>query len=84
MGITLSSTPVYDPVPLRLPPLRPLPCLPPLQEVFKLLCFVDDLKVSITSMHEFILVDSASLLFENASGCKLHRDPNSGKVKFLP
>ena len=35
-------------------------------------------------MNEFLLVDRASLLFENASGCELHRDPASGKVKFLP
>ena len=35
-------------------------------------------------MNEFLLVDRASLLFENASGCELHRDPTSGKVKFLP
>ena len=34
-------------------------------------------------MNEFILVDKASLLFEQASGCELHRDPTSGKVKFL-
>ena len=60
------------------------PPLPPVQETFKLLGFVDDLKPSITSMQEFILVDKASLLFEEASGCELHRDPASGKVKFLP
>ena len=35
-------------------------------------------------MQEFLLVDNASLLFERASGCELHRDPLSGKVKFLP
>ena len=35
-------------------------------------------------MNEFLLVDRASLLFEMASGCELHRDPASGKVKFLP
>ena len=29
-------------------------------------------------------MDRASLLFEQASGCELHRDPTSGKVKFLP
>ena len=34
-------------------------------------------------MHEFNLVDRGSLLFERASGCELHRDPNSGKCKFL-
>ena len=35
-------------------------------------------------MAEFSLVDQGSLLFEMASGCILHRDPASGKVKFLP
>ena len=35
-------------------------------------------------MHEFSLVDRASLLFEKSSDCKLHRDPRSGKCKFLP
>ena len=34
-------------------------------------------------MHEFTLVDQGSALFEAASGCVLHRDPASGKVKFL-
>ena len=29
------------------------------------------------------MVDNASRLFEDASGCQLHRDPKSGKVKFL-
>ena len=45
---------------------------------------MDDVKPAITSMHEFTVVDRASLLFEQASGCQLHRDPKSGKVKFLP
>ena len=35
-------------------------------------------------MNEFSVVDAGSSLFESASGCKLHRDPSSGKVKFLP
>ena len=41
------------------------------------------MKPAITSMQEFILVDMAMTLFENSSGCKLHRDPNTGKCKFL-
>ena len=48
------------------------------------MAYVDDIKPSITSMQEFITVDKGSALFESASGCKLHRDPASGKVKFLP
>ena len=35
-------------------------------------------------MNEFKIVDKGSELFEAASGCVLHRDPASGKVKFLP
>ena len=35
-------------------------------------------------MNEFLIVDEGSALFEAASGCILHRDPKSGKVKFLP
>ena len=53
-------------------------------ETYKMIAYVDDVKPSITSMHEFSLVDQGSALFEAASGCILHRDPTSGKVKFLP
>ena len=42
------------------------------------------MKPSVTSMQEFVTIDQGSSLFEAASGCKLHRDPASGKVKFLP
>ena len=35
-------------------------------------------------MEEFTIVDRGSSLFESASGCVLHRNPASGKVKFLP
>ena len=53
-------------------------------ETYKLIAYVDDVKPSITSMNEFSVVDRGSALFEAASGCVLHRDPASGKVKFLP
>ena len=46
--------------------------------------YADDMKPAITNMEEFHLVDYASALFENSSGCKLHRDPSAGKCKFLP
>ena len=52
-------------------------------ETYKLIAYVDDVKPSISSMNEFSIVDKGSSLFETASGCVLHRDPNSGKVKFL-
>ena len=35
-------------------------------------------------MEEFLVVDRAMHLFEQASGCRLHRDPASKKCKFLP
>ena len=76
-GILLYSTPTFGPA---------LPCTPPpppLEERYRLIAYVDDVKPAITTMNEFILVDKASLLFEQASGCELHRDPTSGKVKFL-
>ena len=53
-------------------------------EVYKLIAYVDDVKPSVTSMQEFTLIDQGSALFEAASGCILHRDPSSGKVKLLP
>ena len=56
----------------------------PATEVYKLIAYVDDVKPSITCMNDFLIVDNGSALFEAASGCKLHRDPTSGKVKFLP
>ena len=61
---------------------NPLNCTPP--EIYKLKAYVDDVKPGITTMNEFSIVDRGSSLFEAASGCKLHRDPSSGKVKFLP
>ena len=77
-GITLYSTPTLGPT------LPGAPPLPNLEEKYRLIAYVDDVKPAITSMQEFLLVDRASLLFERASGCELHRDPASGKVKFLP
>ena len=77
-GISIYSTPLLGPT------LPGSPALPSQQEVYRLIAYVDDVKPAITSMNEFLVVDNASLLFENASGCELHRDPASGKVKFLP
>ena len=48
------------------------------------MAYVDDIKPAITSMQEFSTVDRGSALFESSSGCRLHRNPASGKVKFLP
>ena len=35
-------------------------------------------------MEEFTKVDESLTLFENASGCRVHRDPANMKCKFLP
>jgi hypothetical protein len=55
-----------------------------LEEKYKVIGYANDMKPAITNMEEFHLVDYASALFENSSGCKLHRDPSAGKCKFLP
>ena len=57
--------------------------LPPLEERYKLMAYCDDVKPCITNMAEFLIVDRACSLFEQSSGCKLHRDPAEGKCKFL-
>ena len=46
--------------------------------------YANDVKPAVTSTEECTLIDNAMALFENASGCKLHRDPASKKCKFLP
>ena len=53
-------------------------------ETYKFAAYVDDVKPGVTSLRDFVVIDKGSSLFERASGCRLHRDPNSGKVKFLP
>ena len=77
-GILISSTPIQGPLKFLSPPLRAY------EERYKLIGYADDIKPAITSMEEFLVVDSAFALFERASGCKLHRDPNNKKCKFLP
>ena len=53
-------------------------------ETYRVIGYIDDVKPAVTSLAEFSLIDEGSCLFEHASGCKLHRDPTSGKVKLLP
>ena len=79
-GILITSLPMLGPV----PEFYEVDKLAPLEECYKVVSYADDLKPAITSMEEFSLVNSASALFESASGCKLHRDPASMKCKFLP
>ena len=57
--------------------------LPPIESRYKVQGYLDDIKPAITSIQEFKLVDEASYLFENASGCRLHRSPTSDKCTFL-
>ena len=75
----MSSLPVSGPTIEN----SPSPTLPPIQQHYKVVAYADDVKPSITSMQEFVLVDHACSLLERASGVKLHRDPAAGKVKFL-
>ena len=77
-GILISSLPLFGPIPNGSLPLGVL------EERYKVIGYADDVKPAITCMEEFLLVDQAMLLFENASGCRLHRDPASQKCKFLP
>ena len=78
-GIPITSLPVHGPVQEG----DHLAVLQPLHRRFKLMAYADDVKPAISSMTEFNLVDKACSLMERASGVKLHRDPDSGKVKFL-
>ena len=78
-GILITSLPQFGPVPEN----SQCQVLPPLEERYKVISYADDLKPAITTMGEFSLVDSASALFEAASGCRLHRNPESQKCKFL-
>ena len=77
-GITIAAIPVQGPVRFLSPPLKHH------EERFKVMGYADDIKPAITSKEEFVIVDKAMALFENASGCKLHRDPANKKCKFLP
>ena len=39
---------------------------------------------AVTTTAEFALVDQAARIFEQISGCSLHRNPVPGKCKVLP
>ena len=78
IGIRIASLPVLG------PSLQHAPSLPPLEQRYKVIGYADDVKPAITTMEEFSLVDNALTLFEKASGCKVHRDPQNMKCKFLP
>ena len=46
--------------------------------------YADDVKTAITSIEELLYVDRETVLFEKASGCRLHRNRDTMKVKLLP
>ena len=48
------------------------------------MAYADDVKTSISCMADFFTVIGGCGLLERASGVRLHRDPGSGKVTFLP
>ena len=79
----LQGIPIYH-MPAQGPVLQHETAPVTISESYKVIGYIDDVKPAITTMSEFTLVDRGSLLFEHASGCILHRDPTSGKVKFLP
>ena len=78
-GIPISSLPVLGPTQQH----ETSATMPPVTQKYKLVAYADDVKPAISTMEEFYLVDRACTLLERASGVKLHRDPASGKVKFL-
>ena len=51
---------------------------------YKVVGYCDDIKPAITTMNEFVTVDKGVKLFEDLSGCSLHRDPPSNKCKLFP
>ena len=57
---------------------------PQVEARYKVLGYIDDIKPAVTSMNEFKIIDRGAAIFEAASGCILHRDPMSNKVKLLP
>jgi len=73
-GILISSLPVYGPSLQG----HPVP-LPPLEERYKLIAYCDDVKPGVTTMSEFITIDTACSLFERSSGWGITAD----KCKFL-
>ena len=77
-GVTLYSQPVLGPV------LENEERICPIKHTEKTIDYVDDLNPIVTNVEEFQIVDSCLVLFEKASGCEFHRDPNSQKCKVTP
>ena len=65
-------------------PINPILGPPPVIESrLKVAGFVDDLKCILRSHDEFKTLDHIISLFENSSGSKLHRDPQTKKCQLL-
>ena len=76
-GILIHSLPIHGPSPSGAAwPLSPV------EERYKVVGYADDQKPAVTSMQEFSLVVTAAALFKRSSGCRLHRDPSSGKCNI--
>ena len=78
VGVTLYEAPILGPV---LEDENPIPCI---KKNEKLVDYVDDVVPFITKKEEFFILDECLKVFEEASGCKFHRDPNSQKCKVMP
>ena len=78
-GITIYSLPTLGPQPETANER-----LPPMTESYKIISYADDLKPTVTSFEELMLVDRASALFEEAFGCRLHRNIESDVQLIWP
>ena len=76
-GISLYKMPVAGPICQEGTPLEPL------EESYKVKGYADDLKAALTTMAEFLLLNMVLTIFEGASGCQVHRDPDQDKCKVL-
>ena len=55
----------------------------PLETRYILYSFCEDIKPVIIELWEFSLVERTMTIFKLASGCKMHRNAESKKCKFL-
>ena len=58
--------------------------IPALEQREKVVSYVDDIMPFITEEDEFFILDKCLKLFEQASGCRFHRDPESQKCTVMP
>ena len=56
---------------------------PHVTEWFKFIAYADDLKIGITSLGEIVIVVEGCDLLEKSGGVRLHKNPQSDKVKIL-